>query len=197
MNNTKKKISSDKQTNLKTYIQVFKNVISKEDRLKIIKEYEQDDNWNEIHNTPSVSTDKSFQFIRLSDPGVINKSPETRKAIDEILYKSFANVYKEYNNLYNRAIVSKDNGYALLRYQVNNFYLNHADAFEPGTQMLLACTLLLNDNFKGGEFSFFNKKAKIKLKAGDALIYPCNFLYPHQVAKITTGVRYSVITWFA
>ena len=36
---------------------------------------------------------------------------------------------------------------------------------------------------------------EIKLKKGDMLIFPANFLYPHQVNAVKKGTRYSWISW--
>ena len=52
----------------------------------------------------------------------------------------------------------------------------------------------LNDNYEGGELEFWEDE-QIKLKAGEALIFPSNFLYPHQVLPITKGNRYSFAVW--
>ena len=33
------------------------------------------------------------------------------------------------------------------------------------------------------------------LKKGDILIFPSVFLFPHEVKPITSGTRYSFVTW--
>jgi predicted 2-oxoglutarate/Fe(II)-dependent dioxygenase YbiX len=53
---------------------------------------------------------------------------------------------------------------------------------------------LLNDDFEGGELIMFEDK-KIETKKGDILIFPSNFLYPHKIAPVTKGVRYSYVSW--
>ena len=53
---------------------------------------------------------------------------------------------------------------------------------------------LLNDDFEGGELIMFEDK-KIETKKGDILIFPSNFLYPHEVTPVTKGVRYSYVSW--
>jgi hypothetical protein len=53
---------------------------------------------------------------------------------------------------------------------------------------------LLNDTFSGGEFIMF-KDTDMKLKKGDVLVFPSNYLYPHRVEKVTKGVRNSFVTW--
>ena len=58
---------------------------------------------------------------------------------------------------------------------------------------ILSFVGLLNDNYKGGEFMCRDKK--IKLTRGDILMFPSNFMYPHEVKEITKGIRYSFVGW--
>lgn len=58
---------------------------------------------------------------------------------------------------------------------------------------ILSMVGLLNDDFDGGEFMLCNQK--VDLKAGDVLIFPSIFLYPHEVKPVTKGTRYSWILW--
>lgn len=59
---------------------------------------------------------------------------------------------------------------------------------------ILSVVALLNDDFEGGDFLMFGGK-KVKLVAGDVIVFPSNFLYPHAVTSITKGVRYSCVSW--
>ena len=52
----------------------------------------------------------------------------------------------------------------------------------------------LNDDYEGGEFYMFKDK-KIDMKAGDLLIFPSTFMYPHRVQPIKKGARYSYVSW--
>ena len=54
-----------------------------------------------------------------------------------------------------------------------------------------SCTFNLNEDYEGGDFAFFRGKKKIKLKKGDALIFPADYYWVHEVEPITKGVRYS------
>ena len=58
---------------------------------------------------------------------------------------------------------------------------------------ILSFVGLLNDNYVGGEF--LCRKKKIKLRRGDILLFPSNFMYPHEVKEITKGIRYSFVSW--
>ena len=52
----------------------------------------------------------------------------------------------------------------------------------------------LNEDYKGGEFVMWGD-TEIKLKKGDMLIFPSNFLYPHKVNPVKKGKRYSFVSW--
>ena len=52
---------------------------------------------------------------------------------------------------------------------------------------------LLNDNYEGGQFMC--RGNEIKLTRGDILLFPSNFMYPHEVREITKGIRYSFVSW--
>ncbi len=51
----------------------------------------------------------------------------------------------------------------------------------------------LNEDYEGSEFMCREKE--IKLKTGDILMFPSNFMYPHEVKETTKGVRYSFVSW--
>jgi len=51
----------------------------------------------------------------------------------------------------------------------------------------------LNEDYEGAEF--YCRERKIELKTGDILMFPSNFMYPHEVTETTKGVRYSFVSW--
>ena len=59
----------------------------------------------------------------------------------------------------------------------------------------LSVTLLLNDNFDGGQFEFFDleKEHQLKMTAGTLIVFP-SFMV-HRVTEITKGVRNSLVCW--
>tara|TARA_Y100001973_G_C5197230_1_gene335098 strand:+ start:470 stop:1054 length:585 start_codon:yes stop_codon:yes gene_type:complete len=58
---------------------------------------------------------------------------------------------------------------------------------------ILSVVGILNQNYEGGDFKIIDKY--LKFKTGDILIFPSNFMYPHEVTSITKGTRYSFVTW--
>ena len=51
----------------------------------------------------------------------------------------------------------------------------------------------LNEDYEGSEF--YCRGKEIKIKTGDILLFPSNFMYPHEVKEATKGVRYSFVSW--
>jgi predicted 2-oxoglutarate/Fe(II)-dependent dioxygenase YbiX len=59
---------------------------------------------------------------------------------------------------------------------------------------VLSIVGLLNDDFEGGDFLLWEKE-KVNFTQGSVLIFPSNFMYPHEVTTITKGSRYSFVSW--
>lgn len=58
----------------------------------------------------------------------------------------------------------------------------------------ISISILLNDNYEGGELAFFMRGEQvIKADAGSAICFP-SFL-PHRVTPLTEGVRWSLVSW--
>jgi predicted 2-oxoglutarate/Fe(II)-dependent dioxygenase YbiX len=58
---------------------------------------------------------------------------------------------------------------------------------------VLTIIVLLNDEFTGGNTLVLNEE--VSLKKGDCVIFPSNFMYPHEIKPVTDGTRYSLTTW--
>lgn len=70
------------------------------------------------------------------------------------------------------------------------------DLFDGNRKGVPTLTLIcaLNNDYTGGEFVMFQDKT-YELKKGEIIVFPSNFLYPHRVDTVTTGIRYSYATW--
>ena len=58
---------------------------------------------------------------------------------------------------------------------------------------LVSIVANLNEDYEGSEF--YCRGEKIELKTGDILLFPSNFMYPHEVKETTKGTRYSFVSW--
>ena len=54
-------------------------------------------------------------------------------------------------------------------------------------------TCSINDDYEGGEFIVADKK--YETKKGSAIIFPSNFMFPHEVKEVTKGERWSIVSW--
>ena len=103
----------------------------------------------------------------------------------------------------------------ITRYKKGGFYYFHFDGrgdhlsvydmpdneFFHGNVRKLSMTVLLNDNYEGGEFQFATyRKEECKIdtpefnKTGSVIVFPSDV--EHRVAPVTKGIRYSLVTWF-
>ena len=86
------------------------------------------------------------------------------------------------------------------RYNKNQIMSKHCDhiiSLFDGKKKgipILSIVGVLNDNYEGGEFIMFDNY-EIKFKAGDLIIFPSVFLYPHLVKPVKKGIRYSFVSW--
>lgn len=181
---------------LRDYIVVFENIVPNELCDEILEEYNNDKNW--INTSVSGGTRRDIRrcdAINLSDAFIIEQNQEKRKSIDDKLFVCAREAIKQYNDKFEYAKIQGDSGYTLLRYQEGEFYSQHTDHFLQQPR-IVSCSFILNDGFEGGEFGFFNRELIYKPPKGSALMFPSNFLYPHEVMPVTRRVRYSIITWF-
>jgi predicted 2-oxoglutarate/Fe(II)-dependent dioxygenase YbiX len=175
------------RNSLKKYIAIIPNVLS-QDFCKVV--VEKNRKWN------NAKVGNNFYNPDLRNCSVANVD----EAEDKIFYNAVAKVYEIYsNNFMNRADIINlgesvsDTGYELLRYKKGEFYKRHTDDSKNDPRRL-ALSFVLNDDFCGGEFQFFSSH-KVAPKVGEALVFPANFTYPHEVLKITQGTRHAMITW--
>ena len=86
-------------------------------------------------------------------------------------------------------------------YEKGDFYDWHIDEsnWSPGKRQngrvrKISFTILLNDEFEGGEFEIFtNEKHVVELKKKDIILFHADT--PHRVREVTSGVRKSLVGW--
>ena len=139
---------------------------------------------------------------------------KNRVEMDEIWIRKDHTFYKDLNNAVSKVaekyaikmksfhdrdfVVQKTTDIRLNKYDVGGYMSKHCDNIHhshgqtygyPQASVLL----FLNDNFKGGEFLVSEEQPTIK--TGEALIFPSNFMFPHEVKEVTQGTRWSIVSW--
>jgi predicted 2-oxoglutarate/Fe(II)-dependent dioxygenase YbiX len=186
-----------KHNNLKNYIYIVKNALSHKVCDEVLNEFINSNEWVDtvVGRGEINKSIRNCQTIVISYPHVIQKNKDVRHKIDNAIFDGAAKCINEYNAKFPHCKIEEDSGYELLKYPEGCFYTEHTDSFKARPRAV-SCSFILNDNFEGGEFAFFKKELKYKLDKGDALLFPSNFMYPHEVMPVTKGTRYSIITWF-
>jgi len=189
--------------NIKDYILHLDNWIPENICKKTIEELSDNNIW-QIH---TYADNKTF----------ISKSKNGNKELD-ICYGNDITYSKDIHELTWKAlekyiVIEKLGGEAFYgwkgfsqirfnRYNKNQIMSKHCDHIQSlftGEKRgipILSILSVLNDDYEGGEFGFFDKKLKIKVNKGDVVMFPSTFMYPHQILPVTKGTRYSIITWF-
>ena len=182
--------------NIESYARVFTNFFTLEECDLTVKDLQGD---NIEYNQRYYYDPKSNSRTQENDIDITYSNTSTRKVMMERLWYAI-NTY--INDLEFRWF-DWWSGYSELRYNkysVNSHMRIHADhnsSLFDGQRKgipILSIVGLLNDDFEGGQFIMWDEKP-ISLSKGDIIVFPSNFLYPHNVTRITSGTRYSFVSW--
>lgn len=192
------KVFANPENKLEDYINVFENIVPPEICNQIIEEYSNCEDLLPAKiadpNGPLNTNIRNCKQLNISENNIIEKNYNRRKELDDMIFKYVSVAVKKYSTIHTNFKIDIDTGYNFLRYDVGDFYIEHTDSYSK-EQRSLSCSLQLNDNYEGGEFAFFGRKLKYKCKKGSALMFPSNFMYPHEVMSVTDGTRYSIVSW--
>jgi len=178
------------------------------------------DNWipKNIIDTSlkELSNDKTWQRHTFTNPRTFKSKPKNGDKELDICYGNKLTYIKELHQLTWKAlekyiVIDKIGGKSFIgwsgfspirfnRYNKDQIMSKHCDhivsLFEGKNRgiPILSIVSVLNDNYKGGEFIILDDY-EIKFKAGDLIIFPSVFLYPHLVKPVKKGIRYSFVSW--
>lgn len=191
-------LASPKSTrSLDQYIFTLDNVVPNELCDRILDEYRECSFWTptSVGNGDINVQIRNCDTINISQDIVLQKNFDVRKQIDDDFYVCASNAINEYRKLFPDVASEIDTGYGLLRYKEGQFYTQHTDSFKH-QQRSVSCSFLLNDDYDGGEFAFFDREIIIRGGKGSIVMFPSNFMFPHEVMPVISGIRYSIITWY-
>lgn len=161
--------------------------------------------WSENEKLFESSKVGKFQVNQAIRKSKTFKMPEDSPYID-VLLKKLNDAFREYCEEYleDAYLISiqestKDGYYfeplQCTKYDQDDYYRWHIDQGSDPKSIcrLVSFVLYLNDDFEEGgtEFAFDTYKCK----AGEVLIFPSNFLFPHCGQKVKTGTKRIITTW--
>ena len=176
---------------LKDYIRCYKNIIDEELCKNIIKE-------------PFSKFEEATIFGK--GDGLLDTSYRRThtKVLGDEFYQDLYNVYDKVIKLYSEEFKDFGTGLTLENTGFNHLiyrgvekgeYKEHVDHADI-TPRVVSCSVILNDDYVGGDFAFFQGQHVIKKEARSAIIFPSNFCYPHAITPVTNGDRHIILTWF-
>lgn len=182
---------------IKDFIVVLPNAIDNKLCDEIVKMFEKSKEWdNAVCGQDSAYHPevRSCNIIDITKPQSKKYDTKKRKKLDQKLFEVVSNAVRQYIEKHPRlSFINSDEGYQMMRYKEGEKVANHIDVGST-THRVLTCSLQINDNFKGGEWVFFGD-TKVKVNKGDAVLFPSNFCFDHEVTEITEGIRYSILTF--
>lgn len=170
---------------LKDYILKFERLMPHDLCDRIVRESIERDQW-ESTAYGRGNIDETIRNCMRTSP-----SDATDKSIFEVVGKALA-LFKE---KYPMITSEQDQGYDILRYNPGGKFVAHTDSSGVWPREV-TLSFLLNDDFTGGDWSFFKGEYEVTPKKGDALMFPANFMFTHEIKPVLTGTRYSIVTWF-
>jgi hypothetical protein len=213
MNNLKVTLYSDKiedeiknnqfNLNLSDHILHLKSFIEESKCKKLIK------NLNKIKE---VDKSTSYTDGLLNDHTDSFFDPELQE-VEEIkneIFKEALKIYAEKVRCFNWSYYGSENLHAsemiIRRYHnQSEFKYHYDDTIEEifpfwfkRRKTILTCNVYLNgkDEYDGGELHFPSCNKKYRPSVGDIIISPSNWMFYHNVSKITSGIRYAGTFWF-
>jgi len=80
-----------------------------------------------------------------------------------------------------------------IRYKPGQHFQEHHDhGFSYNCTVSLVT--YLNDDYEGGGLLFTKQGIEYRPQAGDTVIFPSNFMYPHRALPVLSGTKYSLVT---
>ena len=113
--------------------------------------------------------------------------------------ESFKYCVNDYIGIHDKIKSTEYTDFRMNRYKIGGFMNQHIDNihYSHGQKQgypHLTSLLFLNDDFEGGDFVLCGDKYIEKIQ-GSAVVFPSNFMFPHEVKEVTNGKRFSVMTW--
>lgn len=182
---------------LHSYVVVIENALPLDFCDEVVAEFNDPLEWNSALVGHQGNVDRNIRnadVISLSTGAVLQKNPKKREKFEAALYGACRDALRQYQALFPYCRIVEGMGFELLRYSTGGFYRTHTDSFKK-VPRALACSFALNDAFEGGHWSFFEGQKTVNPPKGSIVMFPSNFLYPHEITEIRSGTRYSIVTW--
>ena len=185
--------------NLRDYVKIYDDFLDQDTCKNLVDELNKEE-WTE-HTFYQAQDQKFVSFEKELSICYNNASQYTKVVQDKIWFAIQKYILKDFADF--APWFSGWNGYTQVRfnrYNVDTRMKLHCDhihsMFDGNRKGIPTLSILgsLNDDYEGGDLVFWESE-KITLKAGQIMLFPSNFMYPHRVDEVTSGTRYSYVSW--
>jgi predicted 2-oxoglutarate/Fe(II)-dependent dioxygenase YbiX len=189
-------MADNMKKDLRDYVKIYKNIISQETCIKAVQELD-NANWmshsyynSKIDDMYTHEKDLTVCYDRIFPihDDVMKATWDSLKKyiIDDLQFSWFESWDGYMTPRYNR-------------YSPGTLMNMHCDHIKSLFQdkkgiPILSVVGCFNNDYEGGKFIMFDN-IEYNIEAGDVIIFPSNFLYPHRVSEVTSGTRYSYVSW--
>jgi len=183
---------------IKDYLKVYDDFIDLKLCKKVVKKLNKNKEWN-LHSYFNYPERKNFSYDKELSTCVDYSMPET-DLLNKLVYSAITRYLSEIPKEYPNQFISRASHIRYNKYQVGTMMRLHYDhihtLFDGSEKGVPILSILggLNNDYEGGELIFWGD-TPIELKEGSIMVFPSNFLYPHQVDEVTKGARYSFVAW--
>lgn len=139
-------------------------------------------------------TSLEISLINILNDDVNEELKDLKEDLVENIVKPIDQVIWDYRSIYDLTI-NESTGYQLLKYLNDCEYHIHHD-HAPDNSRVLSMVACLSDGFEGGELEFPYFKYSLKLEKGSVVFFPSNFPYAHIAHPVTSGIKYSLVSWY-
>lgn len=181
--------------NLEDYVVTFKNLYSRETCDLLLAEIAQwpetDSAWTGWqageaavgHDRNEITDHRTCHFTMLT---------ADRCAVYDRVRMGIEHINEYYPFLHKSHAMT---GIQVMRYKPGHKFKEHIDHYS-GAPRTLSIIAQLNQDYEGGQLSFWQGRHTTAMThTGDAVAFPSNLCFPHQVEPITRGTRYSLVVW--
>jgi len=186
--------------NLQTYLKIYP-VLPLDICKQTVLELEEKEKEFSQHSFYSATTDSYHSYEHELD--IAYSQISTKDVIMKEIWNTLQKYMVNLSDMGFQPWFSGWNGYSEVRfnrYRTDTQMKLHCDhihsMFDGVRKGIPTLTVLggLNDDYEGGELIFWRDTQMI-LPAGHIMIFPSNFLYPHEVKIVKKGTRYSFVSW--
>lgn len=182
---------------VRSYVKIYSNFISEDLRVRTVDKLASS-NWKK-HSYYKSADD---QFITHENDLLVSNEDMPEKFIITLQLKELVKQYMGDVPILGGCWEEIDNFSSIRfnRYEVGTEMRMHCDHIKTlfyGKERGIPITTVLgslNDDYEGGELVMWEDEV-IPLKAGSVIVFPSNFMYPHKVNPVLSGVRYSYVSW--